>query len=539
MNILTLAVIGLAITQAITACSTPHERQDSLQSRHKSHAALTSSPTNKLPKQQPPPTENASFPADTLYSLLVAEIAASRQRFDVTLKHYIEQANITQDKTITARAAHIAQFLRAKEEALAMGLQWLAYEPHNIDAITLVANAYIELKQPIKALDYTEKLFENPTIENKDHVAALAETIVNFSRTSDKSTLSTLLQRYKALIQQHPTLTGLKVGISILYQSQELLDEATDWITLALKEAPTKTSAIIQEVLLLQHKQNIELAVERLKDHLTRSPSNHQLRLLYARLLTRTNVKEAYEQFTQLSEQSPNQLDIKFSRALLAIETNKISIAKLLLQELLSASYRTQEAHFYLGHAAEQRQQLDSALRHYQAVTSGSNLLPAQSRIGRILIAQNKISDARNIFHQLRHNHPKKIEQLHINESKLLIQYKHLNTALALLNQAIKQHPNSSDLHYQRATIHEKQDQLELMERDFRNFKMGNIEEALHYLRQAFSLFPDPEVAAHLGEVLWSNGEEKEAKKVWKETLKKHPETHFIEETLERLDISL
>ncbi len=47
------------------------------------------------------------------------------------------------------------------------------------------------------------------------------------------------------------------------------------------------------------------------------------------------------------------------------------------------------------------------------------------------------------------------------------------------------------------------------------NFRMGNLDDAEKYLRQALERFPDHEVAAHLGEVLWVKGNQREAKQVW------------------------
>lgn len=63
----------------------------------------------------------------------------------------------------------------------------------------------------------------------------------------------------------------------------------------------------------------------------------------------------------------------------------------------------------------------------------------------------------------------------------------------------------------------------------------GDAESALPYLRYSFENDPEPEVAAHLGEVLWALGERDRAvdvwtqaahlagdKKIWRETLKRH-----------------
>jgi tetratricopeptide (TPR) repeat protein len=67
-------------------------------------------------------------------------------------------------------------------------------------------------------------------------------------------------------------------------------------------------------------------------------------------------------------------------------------------------------------------------------------------------------------------------------------------------------------------------------------FKLDRVKEAIPYLRKAFKQFPDPEVAAHLGEALWVSGEQQEALKIWNENLAKNPDDTKIPETMRRLN---
>ena len=45
---------------------------------------------------------------------------------------------------------------------------------------------------------------------------------------------------------------------------------------------------------------------------------------------------------------------------------------------------------------------------------------------------------------------------------------------------------------------------------------------------------PDPEIAAHLGEVLWVQGIKEEAKEVWQSALKNHPDNEVLISTMKR-----
>jgi tetratricopeptide (TPR) repeat protein len=544
-----------------------------------------------------PPIEYRPFPTDTLYSLLVAEVAATRQNFGLTLEHYIEQAHATNDQAVITRASRIAQFFRDHPNSLAMGQLWLAQEPNNIEALTLVANAHVELNDPLLALDYTERLLQQLSlISNPDSQrdgGAFTETIANYSKRSSKDTITNLISRFKILAAQYPHLSGIKVGLSILHQTNGEMNAAFTWVKNALAQTPERTSAIVQEIFLLQQDKQTPLAITKLKAQLEKDPSNSRLRLVYARLLTETNIAEAYKQFTQLSEQSPKQLDFKFSRAILGAELNKADEAKPLFLELLKANHQPDTVLFYLGHIEESQDNLPAAQQHYLSVTKGDNYLPAQNRAARILIVQGEISQAQQLFTDLRNKLPDIKERAYVTESNLLVRNKSDDAALPLLNTAIKEFPDNSDLRYNRSTIYERQGQLALMESDFRHvltldpdnvyalnglgyflairterydeayqlitralalkpgdaaildsmgwisFKMGRIDEAITHLQKAFSLYPDPEVAAHLGEALWAKGKHQEAKTIWKSNLHANPDAPEILETLKRLGVSL
>ena len=70
------------------------------------------------------------------------------------------------------------------------------------------------------------------------------------------------------------------------------------------------------------------------------------------------------------------------------------------------------------------------------------------------------------------------------------------------------------------------------------NFKLGNTDKALKLLEQAFNLFPDPEVASHLGEVLWVLDEQEKAKRIWFESLEENPDNQYLLEVIKRFNVS-
>jgi tetratricopeptide (TPR) repeat protein len=66
-------------------------------------------------------------------------------------------------------------------------------------------------------------------------------------------------------------------------------------------------------------------------------------------------------------------------------------------------------------------------------------------------------------------------------------------------------------------------------------FRSGNATEALRLLQQAYQVRPDAEIAAHLGEVLWSLGQRAEALDTWKRGMGLNPGNETLTETIQRL----
>ena len=68
-------------------------------------------------------------------------------------------------------------------------------------------------------------------------------------------------------------------------------------------------------------------------------------------------------------------------------------------------------------------------------------------------------------------------------------------------------------------------------------FRLGNRAEALRILQGAYKDRPDPEIAAHLGEVLWTLGEREQAEKIWRDGMLLHSDNETLQETVKRLKV--
>lgn len=70
-------------------------------------------------------------------------------------------------------------------------------------------------------------------------------------------------------------------------------------------------------------------------------------------------------------------------------------------------------------------------------------------------------------------------------------------------------------------------------------FQLGDYQPARRFLQKAYALQADPEIAAHLSEVLFAVGEQQQAKQLLKKTLLKHPEHDTVLQSMRRLGLDL
>ena len=71
-------------------------------------------------------------------------------------------------------------------------------------------------------------------------------------------------------------------------------------------------------------------------------------------------------------------------------------------------------------------------------------------------------------------------------------------------------------------------------------FRLGNRAEALRLLESAFQKRSDVEIAAHLGEVLWSMGQQDRARQIWTKGVQRGgADNETLRSTLKRLGVSL
>lgn len=531
------------------------------------------------PETPKPPTR--AIPAETLYSLLAAELAGSREQYDIALNNYAQQARETQDPQVAERATMIARYLNANDIARETARLWVELAPDSDEAL---GNASVVLMQNgdlLEAFEMSRRLQARGRESLYQSIAANAGTISREERQQ-------LLDAYLAQLAVTPKDEQLLIGTGLLLQLQGQPEEARRYSQQAFKLYPRSVSAALLDTNLLHQLNRSEEALAKMAKLLEIHPDNLRLRLQYARILAHHGLPQAQQQFEILVRQNPDDRDLLLSLALVASEAKDYGTAASTFERLLDLNEHVSTSHFYLGQIAELRADPAKALLHYLQVEEGEHFLQATVNLVNILIQKGDLVSAAEHIARITAANPAQTDNYALLHAQALARHDHTEAAEQVLSQALTRSPKNTRLLYSRAMLYERQNRLAATERDLQtiiqlepdnaialntlgylwvdrgerlgearellmraialtpddpaiidsvgwlHFRTGNYPEALTYLRRAFQLHPDAEIAAHLGEVLWVIDRQDEALEIWQKGLQL-PDNDIIQRTMERL----
>ena len=130
-----------------------------------------------VPAAPSKPKVYRSFSEDSLFALLSAELAGQRNRYDLALSNYVEQANTTQDAGVAERAFRIAEYLGAEQAALETAQIWAKNAPDNLDAQRVTAIQLARAGQYERAMQVADSVGKRPIVllhpSENNHCAVL------------------------------------------------------------------------------------------------------------------------------------------------------------------------------------------------------------------------------------------------------------------------------------------------------------------------------------------------------------------------------
>lgn len=528
------------------------------------------------------------LPRGALYQALVAEMAAQRGQFDVAAEQYQALTRITRDPRVAERATRAAAMGRDDKKVLELSQEWLETNPRSLDARLFIAAALIRQGQLDAAREHVDVVLAE-SANAPDHGFGAVSSLL-FNVTDGKAALA-FMDKLITKYQDDPYAHYAYGQIAL---RAEALDAALRAAETAHRLKPDWANAVVLQTRVLQLKGEPGRAADVLQEVVDKQPEDAGLRMIYARLLlSATRYDASLAQLEMLAKQVPDNPEVLLTAALVALDLKQLDTAERYLNRLLLQPQQGNAASYYLGAVAEARKDQPTAKKWYLAVTDGEHYLPAQLRIALIMADQGDVDGALKNMRALTPGDAVQKARIANIEGSILYQAERYAAAMEVYNAALKEAPDNIDLLHSRALAAERLDRIDIVEQDLKAilqrepanaaalntlgytladrttryqeaydyinralelqpqdfaildsmgwvlFKLGKHAEALTYLRRSWDADQDPEVGAHLGEVLWVTGDQPGAREIWRRALEKAPDHKVLRGVLQRFGVKL
>lgn len=526
-----------------------------------------------------------SLDAQVQYHVLAGELAAGRQQPKVAAEEFLQVLDRVPDAALAARTTGLALAANDAPLALKASRRWLAIEPTSLEAREVITRLALRQGNADEAYEQSAAIVRDHPGGKEDgfrHVALLL--------SQDGGDGAGALALMAKLLAQYPKLAGAWSAQSLLALRFNEFDLAEKSAREALRLQPASKEAPLLLAGALVHKGDLVGADQIMEAQFKNNATTNDLRLGYVRLLIEANQRaRAREQLQKILKLDANDADAQFTLGLLALDDRRVDEAEPYFLALAKGGERAVDAQYYLGRIAEFRNQPAQALARYEKVTSGNQALDAAVRRANMLARLGHLTDARTTLQQLRQQFPPLSTRFYLAEGQLLLEANAYDDALILYADALKEHEGDADLLYARSLVYERADHIDLAEADLRavlaqnakdgralnalgymlvvhtkryaeaekligqalaltpeepavidsmgwlRYRQGRNNEALTLLTRAYERFPDPEVGAHFGELLWVTGDHERAQAVWARAKAEAPDNAVLRETLKRL----
>ncbi len=560
-------------------------------------------PPEPLPEQarsgQQAPSD-AALDAELFYEILLGEITLRSGDPGSGFALMLEAARRSNDEKLYRRAVDIAVQARAGDAAMTAAKEWKQAWPASRDAnryllqLLVATNRVAETAGPLR-----QELSQVAPLSRKSTLRSLP---LLFARVTDKALAATLVEQALQGDLENQTAgadSWVAVGRMRLLAGDE--KGALAAVLRAQQFDVGHEGAVLLALELLGKKNTAaEPAVQRYFDG---QASAELRVVYARVLIDLQQNDQALGQLLAATQQKPQLADAWFIQSALQFESGQLAEAASSLQKFIeqtqadaaSPKDRTALTRAYLLHAqiAEKRGDFSASESWLNRVDNPPDVFNAQVRRAALLARQGQMPQARALLRNLPANTEEEQRMKLVAEAQVLREAGQYQEALAVQTQAVEQFPDSSDLLYEQAMLADKAGQPARMEQLLRKlivrepdyhhaynalgyaladrgvrlkeareliqkavslapedpfiqdslgwveFRLGNRAEAAKLLEAAFAQRPDVEIAAHLGEVLWSMGQQERARQVWSQGLQRSKDNETLRNTLKRLGVAL
>ncbi len=527
-------------------------------------------------------------PGSVEYFLLVAETARQKQLYDIAAENYLKAARLSDDPEVAKRATEVAFELRRDDEALESALRWkeLAGKSDKYPQVhTYLARLYTRKGNTKAVVSNLRALLKSADGEIGDSLLALSSVL------GDEENSDVALEAYKKIASRHKRVPQAHYTVGLQALRSGDFEQAKISSLRAAELDPEWGPAHLLYARSLMASGDIDAGIDYAAEHIGGTNSAGE-RLEYGMLLAAVDRDlEATVVLEQVLVDDPTNGQAARALGILAMKDGDLDLADRYFTQLLQSGQSTYDALYYLGGIAETNENTQRAYRLYSEVRGGDNAVTAQLRAAYILFREDKLDEALQHLERFAAVAPRYTLEMALGQGELLAQGDRGDEAMMLYDNIIEQNPDNERALYARAflleqldrvdeaihqmrlilakdptdatalnalgyTLADRTDQLdeayELIKLAYEKspesgpitdsmgwveFKRGNYERADELLTKAYELLPDPEVAAHLIEVLYTRGETTRLQELLDQASEDFEDDEQIEEVRSRLGL--
>jgi len=508
---------------------------------------------------------------DPVFLMLAAEVAGQRGQFELALDYYMRALQLTHDPKLAARATQVAVYVKNADKATEAAEVWAELDPKSLSAHRLTLILRVKNDEIGEAADEIRQLIElkDPDLEN---------TLIELVRWIDaEKERERGLEIMRDLVDRLPKVAEVHLAAAYLATEEGALLVAQEEVARALAMRPNWSRALMLQAQLLLQAGELRAGRAALEKAYRIDPKNARLGLIYGQFLAKMGEFPAAErELAKVVSRDPGNDDARFALASVWLEMGDLAKARKEF-DLLSSDQRWRpQAAFSIALIDAREGRTEAALKEFDQISEGPMLFDARFNAISALIVLGRTAEARDRLASARVEFPKERLRLFLIEAEMLIKLRQTETAFDLLSDAIRQMPDQPELLYTRGLLGEQLKRLDVMEADLKAlleknpedaaalnalgfsltvhypdrldeaegyirralakrpgdpaildsygwvlFRKGKVQDALAPLKKAYGLFADPEIAAHLGEVLWVMGRKAEARQIWLDAWKR------------------
>jgi tetratricopeptide (TPR) repeat protein len=530
-----------------------------------------------------------------LYQLMKAELDFKKGDWQGPYLTMLSLAQQTKDPRLAKRAAEMALSAKQVDDALAAVRLWRQLAPDSEEA----SQYYLGLVVMSDNVSEAEPVFK----QRLEQAAPATRGLLMFQmeqlllRSPDKEHALPMLERLVAPYRD--TMEG-HVVLAQSAQARGAKDEAMREARAALAMKPDSEVAILTVAQVTEDEGKM---LDLLGKFLVSHPNAHEVRTARAKLLVDgKHYDEARKEFLVLLKDQPDNPSTLYALGVLSLQMNDEAGAEQYLSHFVDALGKSPEdehdpsnALLMLSQLAEQRGDHKAALRWLDKMPDDDPkvVFTTQLRRAALMGKDGDVAGGFKLLSTLKTEDPAEQAQIAATEGAVLRDAGKTDEAYKLLSDAAKKFPDNNDLLYDYALLAEKAGHPDVMEKTLRKiiaqapdnqhaynalgyslaernvrlheayqlidkamklapddpfimdsmgwvqYRLGNLNAAEAQLRRAYALRSDPEIAVHLGEVLWQKGQKAAARKLWREARAKDPHNDTLRQTLARLHQSL